>query len=55
MGRLPLVSLGGQAVVALTFLNTQETELCEFKATLGYTRLIPSQRKTEPGGGSSHL
>lgn len=30
-------------------------DLCGFKATLGYIRLIQSQREIEPSSGGSHL
>ena len=33
----------------------RQTDLCEFKATLSYTRLIQSKRETKPGSGGSYL
>ena len=54
--RKSLVSHKGQAVVANAFNPSpqRQTDLCEFKATLGYMKLIQSKRETEPGG-DSHL
>ena len=46
---MELVSYRGQAMVAHTFNprsgRQRQADLCEFKATLGYTRLIQSQEK----------
>ena len=44
-GHTPLIpALGSQ----------RQTELCEFNATLGYTKLIQSKIETEPSGGVAH-
>lgn len=54
-----LVSHRSQAVMAHTLIpalgRQMQMDLCEFKAALGYTRLIESQRETEPDSGGSHL